>query len=433
MTRDPIRPWMMMAIFIVIAATARFAEAREPAFGDSTWVAPYAEITGTPEESGPRVAPRDHERAWETVLRAPFRVTFLPIRLMARGIESLGPLAQRFFPPGDLFRQSRPRTGLSFSPALLGGTVTARNFAGPGSKAALKLRYGITDTRKASLRGYVGEAHPWGAGWDLTYDRRPSRSFFGIGNESPSEKTHYMRRASLASAYLFTGRDHLRRLRVGGGISDMDAGPGYNGSPRSTDRFTSAEVPYLTDPSRMVWYGASAELGAMDDSLQPTSGFEVKPDVKRYVPAGGADLRYDQWRLEARGYLPVFAKWRVLAARLVYEGLDPRGGSGPIPFYRLPETVDADVFPGYPSGRFRDRRLALGQLEYRWEVERPVWAFLIGSMGEVASSTSALSLRSAHPALGGGLRAKLGSQLGRVEAERGHEGWDFQADISAEF
>ena len=89
---------VLMGIAISMAGPT-VARAEEPKFGDSTWVAPYAEISETPEAPGPRVAPRDHERLWETMLRAPFRVAFLPIRLLARGIESTGPLAERVFPP----------------------------------------------------------------------------------------------------------------------------------------------------------------------------------------------------------------------------------------------------------------------------------------------------------------------------------------------
>ena len=424
----------ILAALVAAGASPGLARA-EPRFGDSTWVAPSAAVEGNPEAQGPRVRSRDSERTWETIIRAPFRVAFFPLRLVARGIEDLGPLAEKIFPPGDLFRVTRPKRGVRISPALFGATVTASQFAGPGSKAKLSATYGLSDARKVKLRTYVGEGvSTIGFGLDGIYDRRPNRSFYGIGNSSSSEKTHYMRRASLATLYAFAGKNHLRRLRVSAGMSDMDAGPGYNGSPRSVDVYSPADVPYLTGHSRMWWYGTSAEFGALDDSVAPSLGFHFKPDVRRYTNTDGTGLEYDLWRIEARGYVPVFAKRRVLAAKLVYEGLDPRNGSGPIPFYRLPETVDSDIFPGYNSGRFRDRRLALGQLEYRWEIEEPISAFLVGSLGEVAPSTGALSLRAAHPALGGGLRAKLGDyQAARVEVARGHEGIVVQADLSAEF
>src|SRR5689334_15785522 len=151
------------AFTIVILLMLLFAGGRhalalpEPRFGDSTWVAPYAGITGSPEDPGPRVAPRDHERVWETALRAPFRVAFLPLRLFARGVEATGPLVERVMPPGDLFHQAHPGKGLQFSPELIGATVAYRQFAGPGSRAALTGTWSLTDSRKLKFRSYVGE------------------------------------------------------------------------------------------------------------------------------------------------------------------------------------------------------------------------------------------------------------------------------------
>jgi len=445
MPRKPTRALAPMAaaiatlvLFAALAAHAAELARAEPRFGDSTWVAPNVVIQGTVTDPGPRVAKRDSERGWETAMRAPFRVAFFPVRLVARGIEALGPLAEKIAPPGDLFRQARPKgRGLKFSPELLGATVTAPEFAGPGSKAALTGTWSLTDARKLKFRGYVGDrVSDVGAGFAALYERKPARNFYGIGNASSPDKTIYLQRTELGDVYAFAGRNQLRRLRATLGIEDMDVGPGYNGSgsPKAVNVFDPDDVPFLNRGSRVWWYGASANLAALDDSLQPSSGIHFMPDVRRYQSNDGTNVRYDQWRLEGRGYLPVFAKRRVLAARVVYEGVDRRPGSGPIPFYRLPNSTDADAFAAFHSGRFRDNRLALGRLEYRWEIEPPVDAFLLGELGEVAPNTGALALRSAHTSLGGGLRAKIGElQAVRLELAHGHEGLVIRANLSAEF
>ncbi len=428
-----------LALFIFVsAAVCRPGDARaEPRFGDSTWVAPSVGIEGDPEDPGPRVAPKDHERTWETVMRTPFRVAFFPLRLLARGIEATGPLAERFFPPGSMFAHSGPKPGLKFSPELIGATVAAPVFAGPGSKASLTATWSTSDSRKLKFRSYVGDGvSDVGAGLEALYERKPNRTFYGIGNFSPSDETYFLRRTELASVYAFVGRNHLRRVRATLGISDMDIGPGYNGAPgslRTADVFNPTTAPFLAQGTRLWWYGASADFAALDDSLAPSRGFDFRPDVKRYQSNDGTDVRYDQWRLEARGYLPVFAKRRVLMGKLVYEGVDRRGASSPIPYYRLPESSDRDRFAAYPSGRFRDLRLAVGRAEYRWEIERPISAFLLGELGEVAATASQLSLRAAHPSVGGGLRAKLGEEVGRFEIAHGHEGLTFRIDLGADF
>jgi hypothetical protein len=422
---------MLLTLFSACGGTA--VALADPRFGDSTWVAPYAEITGSPEDSGPRVAPRDHERAWETILRTPFRVAFFPVRMFARGIEATGPLAERLFPPGDLFHQANPGKGLQFSPELIGLTVADRQFAGPGSRAALTGTWSLSDSRRLKFRSYVGEGvSSVLGGAEALYERKPDRKFYGIGNGAPSDATYFMRRTELASAYAALGRNHQRRARVSLGISDMVPRRGYNGSPRTFDVFDAATVPFLTTGSRLWWYGASADYAALNDSLQPSVGLHFRPEIRRYQDRDGSGIRYDQWRLEARGYAPVFARRRVLALRMVYEGADPRG-TAPIPFYRLPETTDSDLFAAYPTGRFRDRRLALGRAEYRWEVERPVSAFLMGELGEVASHASEITLRAAHPSVGGGFRAAIGDQTGRVEITHGHEGLSVRADLGTEW
>jgi hypothetical protein len=201
-----------------------------------------------------------------------------------------------------------------------------------------------------------------------------------------------------------------------------------------SETFSPAVVPFLTTNSKLWWYGSSADFAVLDDSLAPSRGLHFRPDVKRYRSTDNTGLRYDQWRLEARGYLPVFAKHRVLAGRLVYEGVDRAGGSAPVPFYRLPEASDADRFAAYHSGRFRDQRLALGTAEYRWEIMPPIWAVLFGELGDVASTASGLTLRGAHPSLGGGFRAKIGSaNVARLDIARGHEGIVIRADLGVDF
>lgn len=418
----------------VTACMAGRAQA-EPRFGDSTWVAPSSAATeGDLEEPGPRVARPDHEPLGETALRLPFRVAFFPLKMLARGIEATGPLIEKHAPHRTVSGVQTEKRGLKFSPELIGGTVAMPQFAGPGSRLALTGTWDPSGNRKVKLRGFFGErVSPVVAGFDALYDFRPDRRFYGIGNFSDSRATYFRRQADLASVYAFTGRDPMRRVRVTLGISDMKVARGTGSSPRSSNVFTPADAPFLERGSQIWWYGSSADFAALDDSLQPSTGVHFRPDVRRYGSSDGSGVRYDQWRFEARGYLPVFAKRRVLAGRLVYQGVDRRNGSAPIPFYRLPESTDENRFAAYPSGRFRDQRLAIGRAEYRWEIEPPLWAYLLGELGEVASTSSRLSLRSAHPSLGGGLRARIGAQSARMQIARGHEGLSLKFELDAGF
>src|SRR5689334_1177617 len=164
-----------------------------PRFGDSTWVAPRLPGDELPTEAGPRVAEPDHERTWETVLRTPFRVVFLPVRLVARGTEeAVGFVAPRAiaYLPGPQQKKSSSN-GVRVAPAFsyfgaagpgIGPSITAPGILGPGSALKFSGTWSTKDTREFRLRGYTGEGvSAVGVGLLGVYNYRPNQRFFGIG------------------------------------------------------------------------------------------------------------------------------------------------------------------------------------------------------------------------------------------------------------
>lgn len=149
---------------------------------------------------------------------------------------------------------------------------------------------------------------------------------------------------------------------------------------------------------------------------------------------GPFDRNYDDWRLEGRGYLPVFASRRVLAFRGVLRGIDPKSGSDPIPFYRLAESGDQDRFSAYENGRFRDRRLLLLRAEYRWVIWERIWAVALAERGMVASSNSALRYGGMHESYGGGVRLRISdTHTARMEITKGADGMNVYIDLKGDF
>ena len=147
------------------------------------------------------------------------------------------------------------------------------------------------------------------------------------------------------------------------------------------------------------------------------------------------DPDYVQWRLDGRAYLPVFAKRRVIAMRAVYAGVDAPGGlETALPFYRLAESEGANRFAGYPTGRFRDRQLLLGRLEYRWAILFRMSAVAFYEAAEVAPRTSTFRLADAHTAWGGGLRlARSEGVAMRAELGKSTEGFKFSLLLGSDF
>src|SRR6185436_2957805 len=90
-------------------------------FGDSTWAAPAAMFDTVYTANGPRVAPRDHERTWETVLRTPFRVVFYPVRLVGMGLEAAASyVGPRYIEPKP---KSQPKSGPTLAPLVEVGSA----------------------------------------------------------------------------------------------------------------------------------------------------------------------------------------------------------------------------------------------------------------------------------------------------------------------
>ena len=293
------------------------------------------------------------------------------------------------------------------------------------------------DTREFRLRGTVGEGvSAIGLNVLGTYDYRPNQRFFGIGNTSRVEDfSIYLNQNSRADAAIFFGRTPFRRVRILAGISDVGIGGGYHGTPLAENVFNPAEVPFLKEGSTVASYGLGGDFAAVDRFDEPSLGIHLRCEARKFKSVDGNNLDYDFWRGEARGYLPVLSARRVLALRLIYEGVDPLAETDPVPFYRLPESVGPDRFSGFKSNRFRDQELILAHAEYRWiPWDSHVWMLLLAQAGEVAPHRDAFTWDGRHTSLGGGLRGRLSpSTLARLELVHSDEGWQANIDLKGDF
>jgi hypothetical protein len=409
------------ALFALFACAIACAGATSPGradtrFGDSTWVAPGAPRELDSATAGPRIAAHDRERRWETALRTPGRVVFFPLRLVARGIEAgVGFAGPRLFEPKPV----HPNVpGPSLGPWVLasgiddigiGPAFRWDGFPAADAKLLLAASWSAIDRRHVHFSETFGAPRPVGLVLRADYDRKPNHRYYGIGNEtSRADLSYFLLATTSADATLRLGASRLRQVRIAGGYSGMSPRSGYNGSPLLADAFAPGSVPFERQETRELWYGVAADLASLDDARDPSRGVHGRVDVRRVSGLGASDPDFDEWRLEARAYLPVFAKRRVVAVRAVYAGVEPGGpNTTSLPFYRLALGEGTTRFAGYAAERFRDRQLLLGRIEYRWEVLYRLSAVALYELGEVAPRTGAFSLRRAHPSHGGGLRLGL--------------------------
>ena len=425
----------LLAVACLGAAREACADAR---FGDSAWVAPGSPIEDDSTLAGLRVAPRDHERLWETALRAPFRVAFFPLRLGAMGLEAgVGYMGPRLFDPKP---RVAPKSGPRVSPNItiggvndfgIGPTITWVGLPTASSKLRLSGSWSTIDRRRVRLAEVIGDRRPVGLRLRGDYDYKPNRRYFGIGNESREADLSYFLSANAnAEAAVLLGASPLRQLRIGGGYSSMSPGRGYVGRPLLEAVFSPTSAPFAGRTTQELWYGVNADLAALDDDRDPSLGVHGRVDLRRVAGVRSSDPDYSQWRVEGRGYLPVFAKRRVIAVRGVYAGVEPSGGASTImPFYRLPLSDGTTGFAGYAGERFRDRQLLLARIEYRWVILHRISALALYELGEVAPRLGSFTLSAAHRSVGGGLRLGLNDEAtARLEVAKGSEG--FQAILA---
>ena len=392
------------------------ATANGTGFGDTTWTAPDPPGSEDPSQPGPRVAEPDHDPGWETALRTPFRAVFFPMRLLARGME-LG-----FKQFGDQLLEPKPpspgvKVGLaiyagSTNDVALGPDIKARDVLFPNSRFHLFAGWSITDHRRVRLTETIADRRPLGFRLAGNYDLKPNHRFYGIGNDTPENQLSYFRlEDTFAEAALLVGSKPLRQIRFVADYSGMNAKSGWHGTPLLEDVLLPEQAPGYAGSTFDLGFGVTGDLGLVNNDVSPSLGVHAKTELRRFRGVRDSDPDYDQWLVEGRGYVPVFAHRRVIAVKTVWAGVKPTDSSPEMPFYRLARNEGALAFEGYHAFRYYDNQLAIARAEYRWQLwDRQDWtlsAVALYELNEVAPFASAFTWDKRHHAYGGGLRLSL--------------------------
>lgn len=232
----------------------------------------------------------------------------------------------------------------------------------------------------------------WRAEGFLTYSKFPNK-FYGTGNSTRADdEEDYTPRAVVFAARL------ARRL-----VSDLYAGPQFM---HHQQKLTETEAGGLLAGTDVPGTGASTARGAglaarwdgRDNVFSPRRGGLYEAAWTAHGGALGGDHDFTSWRLDLRSYLPI-APEQTLAVQ-IYGQFQ----SGEPPYYLLGLLGGQNIMRGIYEGRYRDRQLLAGQVEYR----RPLWrwlgAALFAGAGAVAHDLDDLGDARYRPSLGAGLR-----------------------------
>lgn len=152
--------------------------------------------------------------------------------------------------------------------------------------------------------------------------------------------------------------------------------------------------------------GLSIGLGGVvawdtrDHRFYPSRGILNEISAVFYSKTWGSDFDYNKYEVDLRGYHPLGEGDRHILG-LQFLGSVATSGA---PFYDVSLLGGQTIMRGYYLGRFRDRALLAGQVEYRTRAFWRIGVVAFAGAGQVAPEIGALSLRDLLPTYGFGLR-----------------------------
>ncbi|MFW5761256.1 MAG: BamA/TamA family outer membrane protein [Cyclobacteriaceae bacterium] len=222
--------------------------------------------------------------------------------------------------------------------------------------------------------------------------------YYGIGPNSPADPL-----AIVDANYLLLKERVLRKVYKSY----------YLGLEMDWQRLSNTSFNWEGDAAELPLGAAGTNnfgigLGLVHDDrhnvLNVRKGWFAEIAYLRYGLFGRNQLQFDNFLVDSRWYLPV-KKNQVLAMQVFGQSL-----RGDVPFNQLALMGGESLMRGYYLGRYRDKNLMAGQVEYRWlpfSFSQRFGGAAFFSLGTVAPTISALSLNKLEPAGGAGIRFLL--------------------------
>lgn len=233
-------------------------------------------------------------------------------------------------------------------------------------------------------------------------------AYFGLGYATRADdRENYDTAAVLADARL--------RRRIS---KNLHLGVHYELSARSiAPQQPSANLlrsAFGRDGGTLSGLGVEFAWDSRDNAFAATRGTYVQGLVTGFHRLLGSDFEFLRYRLDARHYLDL-GKKNILAFQGFWETLH-----GNVPFYALARLGGSKHLRGIFRGRYRDKNLMLGQVEYRtphwWRLGLATFA----GVGQVHGDSGDFSLGGLKWSAGVGLRFLVDEEAGiNVRADFG--------------
>lgn len=257
----------------------------------------------------------------------------------------------------------------------------------------------------------------------VRYRNFPRQNYFGPGADSrEGDRSDYrLEEVFYGKAVRYQASKWLRG-ELDLGLLQVNTGPGTDpGAVPIGSVFDDVTTPGLAQQPGFFRTRATLTLDFRDRTENTHSGGVVDLSWSRHTQVGGADYHFSGYAVQARQYLPLGSRQRVLALRFLTSATCPESGSR-VPFYFRPTLGSPHILRAFQDQRFRDRKLIYLSAEYRWEAAPALELALFYDTGKVFRNRSDFNLMGLRKNVGFGFRFKSRDHvLFRVDLARGRE------------
>ena len=317
---------------------------------------------------------------WEKAISFPLEITFLPVELFFEGTKAtIGFVDDSKLIPRLKYLLTCDDGSCGVIPtyaSLSGGGIKIyqKGWLSPESKLDLSLTAGPNRRQAYQLRFRYNKLFKKAISSDyrLRYRMLPDERYFFLNIKT--DETNFAHEQFIGEATFRKEFGKVSKLNIifGLNVNNMLEG---RGDSTPTSNFISKEtLPGLGEQVKLI----RLELGAQHDSKNrpgnPSGGIEARATTGIYSQVGDDKFGFWKGSFDFKHFINLFYD-RVLMLRIAGELTEPIL-SREIPFYYLSELGRNGTIRGFERGRFRDRDMILGTLEYRY----PIWMLGIDAL-----------------------------------------------------
>lgn len=225
-----------------------------------------------------------------------------------------------------------------------------------------------------------------------SYTNLPNEYFFGIGSGSLKEnKANYAHELSYFSADLAFGFNEKIWLDVSTGVDYNNIFDGRGSKERLIREIhDTSQIPGFDN--KIQFWRLMARLSADNRNHpgSPTAGWQASFGGGIFREIGDADFDHYRIDFDITRYLHLFYR-RTLVLRVASQITRPFSDSE-VPFLYMSHIGEEESIRGFQRGRFIDRDMILGSVEYRWPVFQIIDALLFFDLGKVSNNVFGNSL-----------------------------------------